>query len=595
MPQASLLSLRIAFVLFFVVFNPTFAQDSPTTRWLRQKVNLNGALPEEAELRVSSSGNVSVYLNGQRLLKAEQATTGVLQFAVGSLLRNGENCVALSISGTTEPEVGVLLLSTAANLPSLGDTWKTAPEPPPVGWQQTDFNDRDWTAWKAAKSLSADELRTANVTQIEWQNSTKPRYADGKFAFREGDHVVLLGGTFIERAQSFGHLECALLQHVAGKHVTMRNLGWSADTVFAESRGIFDSPEKGYLRMIEHVRAEEPSVILVSYGQNEALSFAAGDAGLTRFRDGLQKLCGDLQTTGAELVLLSPHPFLTAPPPIPDASRWNPRLLQFADVVRDVAASRNCAFVDLQSSLDEDMQKVHVAGRCPPPAGLTDLQQHPALVEAIHSVWTDNGMHWTSAGYAAISPVLASRLTGTPLHPAEIVIDLTKRTATASGGELRDIQWDDAGGQIRQLQFRALQPSVVPLRIDLRSDMTMNLPETLSVSSSGEDGLSTELMVCPSTDSDDKQLVFTDDQNQRYERLRQLVVRKNELYFHRWRPQNITYLFGFRKHEQGNNASEIAQFDPLIAELERQIAAASAPEWVRITFSQSSAGNAPQN
>ena len=30
--------------------------------------------------------------------------------------------------------------------------------------------------------------------------------------------------------------------------------------------------------------------------------------------------------------------------------------------------------------------------------------------------------------------------------------------------------------------------------------------------------------------------------------------------------QNETYLFGFRKHEQGQNAKEIPMFDPLIAQ-----------------------------
>ena len=50
------------------------------------------------------------------------------------------------------------------------------------------------------------------------------------------------------------------------------------------------------------------------------------------------------------------------------------------------------------------------------------------------------------------------------------------------------------------------------------------------------------------------------------------ILEKNRLFFHRWRPQNETYLFGFRKHEQGNNGVEIPQFDPLIAEKEKQIA-----------------------
>jgi hypothetical protein len=56
-----------------------------------------------------------------------------------------------------------------------------------------------------------------------------------------------------------------------------------------------------------------------------------------------------------------------------------------------------------------------------------------------------------------------------------------------------------------------------------------------------------------------------------YEQLRQVVVAKNEQFFNKWRPQNETYLFGFRKHEQGKNAKEIAEFDPFIEKLETEI------------------------
>ena len=54
--------------------------------------------------------------------------------------------------------------------------------------------------------------------------------------------------------------------------------------------------------------------------------------------------------------------------------------------------------------------------------------------------------------------------------------------------------------------------------------------------------------------------------------IRAAIVAKNELFFHRWRPQNLTYLTGFRKHEQGNNAKEIVQFDPLVEKAEKEIA-----------------------
>ncbi len=55
-------------------------------------------------------------------------------------------------------------------------------------------------------------------------------------------------------------------------------------------------------------------------------------------------------------------------------------------------------------------------------------------------------------------------------------------------------------------------------------------------------------------------------------KLRAVVQAKNELFFNRYRPQNEIYLFGSRKHEQGNNGVEIPQFDPLIEAKEKEIA-----------------------
>jgi hypothetical protein len=57
----------------------------------------------------------------------------------------------------------------------------------------------------------------------------------------------------------------------------------------------------------------------------------------------------------------------------------------------------------------------------------------------------------------------------------------------------------------------------------------------------------------------------------RTENLRKGIIEKNRLFFHRWRPANETYLYLFRKHEQGNNAKEIPQFDPIIEEREKEI------------------------
>ena len=54
--------------------------------------------------------------------------------------------------------------------------------------------------------------------------------------------------------------------------------------------------------------------------------------------------------------------------------------------------------------------------------------------------------------------------------------------------------------------------------------------------------------------------------------LRQAILRKNEWFFHRSRPANMAYIFGFRKAEQGRNAGEIVAFDKLVAEEDARIA-----------------------
>lgn len=56
-----------------------------------------------------------------------------------------------------------------------------------------------------------------------------------------------------------------------------------------------------------------------------------------------------------------------------------------------------------------------------------------------------------------------------------------------------------------------------------------------------------------------------------HEELRLKILAKNAAFFHRHRPQNETYLRGFRRHEQGNNAVEIEAFEPYVLRLDQEI------------------------
>jgi hypothetical protein len=52
----------------------------------------------------------------------------------------------------------------------------------------------------------------------------------------DGDRVVFLGNTLIEREQHYGWWELALTARFADKKVAFRNLGWDGDTVFGQGR-----------------------------------------------------------------------------------------------------------------------------------------------------------------------------------------------------------------------------------------------------------------------------------------------------------------------------------------------------------------------
>ncbi|MEM7384015.1 MAG: FG-GAP-like repeat-containing protein, partial [Verrucomicrobiota bacterium] len=261
---------------------------------------------------------------------------------------------------------------------------------------------------------------------------------------RDGDRVVLLGNTFIEREASFGHLETALTLGAAadGKKVTFRNLGWSGDTVFGHARSYFGPPAEGFDRLKTHLERLKPTLIIACYG---AVAAFEGKAGQTEFIEGYRRLIAMATEAsgGARMVILSPPPCETLPPPLPDMTPQNARLASCRDALRDFAGADGHQFLDVFEALG--------AGKA--------VRDEP---------WTNTGIHFTEVGYRQLTPAVA-RL------------------------------------------FRDPTPTVADT-----------------------------------------------------EALRTTIKEKNQLYFYRWRPQNETYLHGFRKHEQGNNAVEIPRFDPLV-------------------------------
>src|SRR5438128_5124496 len=111
------------------------------------------------------------------------------------------------------------------------------------------------TTWRTMMRASvAGGFITALVTLISAQPSSA-----GEFKFSDGDRVVLLGNTLIEREQSYGYWETMLTRSNPDKNITFRNLGWSGDTVWGEARAGFGTAEDGFRRLKEHVFALKPT------------------------------------------------------------------------------------------------------------------------------------------------------------------------------------------------------------------------------------------------------------------------------------------------------------------------------------------------
>ena len=282
-----------------------------------------------------------------------------------------------------------------------------------------------------------------------------PKSGSTGFVWKDGDKVALIGGTVIEREQNYGQWEAALTRNIPAKNVTFRNLGWSGDTVWAESRGIFEPAERGYALLIDLVKEQKPSVLVFGYGQVEAIE---GPSRLPAFIEQYERMINDCKAGSAEgvrVILLGPMDLVQMPAPLPSVAGYNALIATYRQAIQQFATKIGATYVPLSMPTAGSAKELRLL--------------------------TDNGQHLSSDGYARTAPQLVSALTP---------------------GKAKELKTGDA------------------------------------------------------------------------ESLLHLIRKKNELFFHRYRPQNVTYLFLFRKHEQGNNAVDIPKFDPLVKGLEEQIHAA---------------------
>jgi len=527
----------------------------------RKSFSIDGAA-ESARIVITADNSFDLFVNGRHLGSGDNWMQRT-RFDIKPLLVPGRNLLAVrATNGGPDPaglaaQVEIQVHGKEAIQISTDATWKFATK---LGgrWATPEFDDSKWASAVALGEYGKTSPWGAAGAIVEAKSAepvAKPKNTEhGLFDFKDGDWLVLLGSAFIERMQTSGYFELELISAFPDKNITVRNLGWSGDTVWGDARAVFGTRADGFKRLISDVHLCDPTVILVCYGENEAY---AGDAGLDDFRAGYSTLLDALEKTGARIVVATPRKHENVGKPFPDPAKYNADLRKYCDVMKEVARERELTFVDWFDVV---------------PTGKL----------------TENGIHLTPYGYSVAAPRMVAALGGLPRNWS-LGIDVARNVLEADGTLLTDVSQSPTAirftAQDRRLtkapvlgsdlppdafasasrnsplygppmfRFRGLQPGTYELLIDGK----------LVAQGSAEQWELSALV---------EEMAFGCE---RELKLLAAINEKSFLFFNRHRPQNETYLFLFRKHEQGNNAVEIPQFDPLIAEQEKLIAELKKP------------------
>ncbi|GEO05425.1 hypothetical protein AAE02nite_30890 [Adhaeribacter aerolatus] len=389
-------------------------------------------------------------------------------------------------------------------------------------------------------------LFTLSYGKVTAQNAApKTAPADTNFNLKNGDRVVFLGNSLFENDMPYGYLEFVLTTRWPNQNVTFRNIGWTGDTVWGEARSYISSPS-AYDLLIEQLTKAQPTVVFISYGAIEAQE---EEEGVARFKQGLNKLLDKIEQLGAKAILLSPIPMMTTETPTQVAPR-NAMLELYATTIAKTAAERSQRYIDIYQPMLALNKQVKIS---------------------------DNGVHLNETGYYYLATTLEKGLGLTPRQDSAI-INISKN----AGESTAPVKIINAGKDKGQVTF-TLEPEYLPLPLPQIAEGTADKAQLIKIP-----GLKKGIYTL--TANDDQVITASAAQwkegvairhgasfNQAAQ-LRDLIFKKNQLFFQQYRPQNRTYILGFRSHEQGRHVKGLEDLNIIIAWLEGQIALTRHPK-----------------
>ena len=373
-----------------------------------------------------------------------------------------------------------------------------------------------------------------------------PKKAQSPFELQNGDRVVFLGNSLLEFYQQYGYIEFALTSRWPNRAITFRNLGWTGDTVFGDARSYFTSSPNAYELLIQQITQAKPTVVFLAYGANEAYE---GEAGLSHFVSGLNTLIDKIDSLGAKTILLSPIPQLPSSSPVTNLEDRNHNLELYTTALSETATERDLLFIDLFKPIQE-------------------LSDQPAL--------TTDGVHLSETGYYHLAAIIEDGL-GLPPRQWIVSADIPQGSVNAQGSPTIS----DSDLNKKSIKI-TVNDSLLPLPLPKHEEME---DDSRRLTVKGLDKGFYTLQV------DDYNVVSATARKwsegvairqgalfEQADQLQDYILKKNELFFRQYRPQNRTYLIGFRSYEQGQNVKDLEQLDILIGWLEEQIATIREPK-----------------
>jgi hypothetical protein len=377
-------------------------------------------------------------------------------------------------------------------------------------------------------------------------------------ALRPGDRLALVGGTLWELKQEYGELETLLAARWWEWGLSFRNTSWSGDDASGVGRGVFGGQSEGYQRRLRDLQMAQPTWVVLGYGQAEAADDQRWS--IDAFEQALGRLMGDLSAAGYRIALVPPHP-VYGPPHLADrVAVINERVEAIGQRIRRLADQHGGLWLPLPAPEADDFDdwlRLHPAGK-----QRTLLRWGAALVglEGIESRQALNRLVIPAEGAIAFGPGDdASRASiAWERLPADAERVRRWREVPQHLPDEGLAEWTPMGQQrflSRQLVIEGLPAG--EYRLWLGDEPLLQADAAAWQAGVSVDGWG------------------VDRQRQQ---LQAAIRAKNDNFFHAYRPQNETYLFLFRKHEQGNNAVDVERFLELTQQGDDRIRELAVPQ-----------------